>query len=528
MNPKVCILAAGTGTRMGHYSEVINKALLPINKKAIISHIIEKFPEHTEFVIAIGYKSEQVTDYLAIAHPDRNFTFVDVVNYDGPGSGPGLSAYCCKSVLSSAFYLVCCDTLWHEDVSIFPQSQNWMAVANSKKEDSVNYCNVEVAGQKVIELHDKKAMDTEVTLSFTGLLFIKDFELFWKGLEDAGLIKNEKQISSGLLTMIQTKSLDAHTITWTDVGTKEKYVRELKKYENFDFSKATEFIYISGGSVIKFFQNPEVADLRVKKAQINSQVFPAIQQHRNNFYSYKYQSGETLYKHFEIDIFEALLKWLDHDVWKRKNISQAEMQKNCEIFYREKTLARLTLFTERYPDHDRIRYINNEKIPTVGELLQNLNWSELYQGEAFFIHGDLQPDNIIFDSNKKKFTLIDWRQEFAGQIEFGDLYYDLAKLSGGIHLNYAQIKMNNFSYSEDGDSCKFSFPAHPKAFELNVKLEEYIVEKGHSPEKVKLLVGLIYLNMSALHQQPFDKMLHAMGREIIYNIERQESDVQRG
>ena len=43
MNSKVCILAAGNGTRMGHYSKVINKALLPINKKAVISHIIEKF-----------------------------------------------------------------------------------------------------------------------------------------------------------------------------------------------------------------------------------------------------------------------------------------------------------------------------------------------------------------------------------------------------------------------------------------------------------------------------------------------------
>ncbi len=527
MNPKVCLLAAGNGTRMGHYSEVINKALLPIHKKAIISHIIEKFPPQTEFVIALGYKREQVIDYLAIAHPDLIFTFVHVANYDGPGSGPGLSAYDCKNALNSAFYLVCCDTLWQEDVSIFPQSQNWMAVATSKKEDSINYCNVDVANGKVIELHDKKAMDSETILSFTGLLFIKDFEIFWKDLEDAQLIKNEKQISGGLLSMIQERKLEAHIITWTDVGTKQKYIHELKKFENFDFSKATEFIYIFGDNVIKFFQNPEIAELRVKKAQINSGVFPTIKQHRNNFYSYNYQAGETLYKHVGSDIFQSLLNWLDHDVWKRKNISPIEMQNKCEIFYREKTLARLALFEERYGDNDKIRSINNEIVPTARVLLQNLNWTELYQGEAFFIHGDLQPDNIIYDIAKKKFTLIDWRQEFAGQIDFGDIYYDLAKLSGGINLNYGQIKMNNFTYSESENSCQFLFPTHQNALEANAQLEKYIFERGYSPAKVRLLVGLIYLNMSPLHHWPFDKMLHAMGRERLYQIERQKSDVKR-
>lgn len=510
---------------MGHYSKVINKALLPINKKAVISHIIEKFPVETEFVIALGYKSAQVIDYLAIAHPDRKFIFVQVVNFEGPGSGPGLSVYDCRSMLNSAFYLVCCDTLWQEDISIFPQTQNWMAVANSKKEDSVNYCNVSVVGGKVTELHDKKAMDTENILSFTGLLFIKDFELFWKGLEDSQLIKNEKQISGGLLSMIEGQTLHAHTITWTDVGTKEKYVRELQKFETYDFSKATEFIYIFGDSVIKFFQNPEITDLRVKKARINSQIFPAINQHRNNFYSYKYQSGETLYKDGGTGTFEELLNWLDRDVWKRKNISAVEMQKKCEIFYREKTMARLTLFEQRYPTHDRIAMINNKMVPAAHALLQNLDWSELYRGEAFFIHGDLQPDNIIYDSAKKKFTLIDWRQEFAGQIDFGDLYYDLAKLSGGINLNYAQIKMNNFTYSESDESCNFLFPVHPNAQEINLQLENYIAGKGYSLTKVKLLVGLIYLNMSPLHREPFDKMLHALGRQIIYELEMQKSDV---
>ena len=45
----VCILTAGKGSRVGKISEYLNKSLLPINKKAAISWIIEKFPKDTEF-----------------------------------------------------------------------------------------------------------------------------------------------------------------------------------------------------------------------------------------------------------------------------------------------------------------------------------------------------------------------------------------------------------------------------------------------------------------------------------------------
>ena len=45
MNRFVCILTAGKGTRMGSYASYLNKAILPIKEKAVISHIIEKFPK---------------------------------------------------------------------------------------------------------------------------------------------------------------------------------------------------------------------------------------------------------------------------------------------------------------------------------------------------------------------------------------------------------------------------------------------------------------------------------------------------
>ena len=51
--PKVCILAAGIGSR-NKCIEGLHKALLPLNNKPVISHIIDSFPQDVEIVIAFG------------------------------------------------------------------------------------------------------------------------------------------------------------------------------------------------------------------------------------------------------------------------------------------------------------------------------------------------------------------------------------------------------------------------------------------------------------------------------------------
>ena len=69
---KVCILTAGIGSRMGDISQSLNKSILPTKDGAIISEIINYFGKKTKFVIAVGYKKNQVKDYLKIAHPSIN------------------------------------------------------------------------------------------------------------------------------------------------------------------------------------------------------------------------------------------------------------------------------------------------------------------------------------------------------------------------------------------------------------------------------------------------------------------------
>ena len=68
-NPAVLILAAGLGTRLNNLNDKLNKSLFPINNRAVLSHIIDKFPRDFDFVIAIGYRGDLIREYCKQSHP---------------------------------------------------------------------------------------------------------------------------------------------------------------------------------------------------------------------------------------------------------------------------------------------------------------------------------------------------------------------------------------------------------------------------------------------------------------------------
>ena len=70
MKYRVLLPTAGLGTRLGNLSKNVNKALVAVDNKPVISHVIEKFPKDVEIVVALGYKGNLVRDYLQMAHHD--------------------------------------------------------------------------------------------------------------------------------------------------------------------------------------------------------------------------------------------------------------------------------------------------------------------------------------------------------------------------------------------------------------------------------------------------------------------------
>ena len=509
---KVCILTAGKGTRMGKLTLHTNKVLLPLNDKAIISHIIDSFPENTEFVLALGYKGSHIKQYVSIAHPNTKFSFVDVKNFDGPNSGPGLSLLSCKEYLDSAFWCVCGDTLWDtalENINFNP-GKNLIGASHVPIEQISSFCSIEESQGKIIKIYDKDP-NSPTTLVFNGLFHINDTELFFNALDDDKLINGEHQISNGFEKLTTDKLLEPLVInSWVDLGNYKSYVTANSNSPNFYFKKNNEYFYEVNNQIIKFFGDPIIVKQRVQRQKILDRVTPKLTNSDENFYSYKKIAGPVIYDIVTPSIFLKLLSWLEKELWHSSSKPSKGFQANCLLFYKNKTYKRIESFLNKYKE-DTEKLVNGNKLLPIKQYLDLVPWSELSQGVESKFHGDLQFDNIIF--NNGSFALIDWRQSFANSINYGDIYYDLAKLKVGIDIHLKELKNRNFYYKNDILELKYKLPILKNSVELQQILNEFSIRNGFLMKKINLISSLILLNMAPLHECSLANIFWNSGKE---------------
>lgn len=225
MDYKVCILAGGVGSRMGDFSKTYNKAMIPVQGKPTICHIIEKFPENIEMVIALGHKKETIKDYLIYAYPKRKLTFYEVEKHSGPGAGPGYGVLEGKCLLQSPFIYFSADTLVKEEIP--EPNENWFGIAEVN--DTSRFCSANIDKNNMIsKIDDKIKCDNKY--AFIGLAGVKDYKTFINALEnDKTLIKGEIQASNGFKKLME-KGMRGVIFKWFDTGDPIAYQHALENY----------------------------------------------------------------------------------------------------------------------------------------------------------------------------------------------------------------------------------------------------------------------------------------------------------
>lgn len=517
MKFKVCILAAGAGTRMSPLTDQINKSLLPVDYKAVISHIIEKFDVEIEIVIAVGHLKESILDYLECAHNDRKFTIVEVDQYTGEGSGPGYSLMQCKEHLELPFIFFASDTLVLEDIP--PPSKNWLGVSPVK--ETKHYCTAEILKNKIIGLEDKTINYNEN--AFIGVAGVNDYCFFFDALEKNNEIKaGEFQVSNGFSALIKY-GLVPEYFSWYDTGNMKAYIDANVAISNadaeFDFSKKEEFLYFVGDRVVKFFADDKIIQNRYKRSLIFGDLCPKINCLKRNFYSYSKVPGKVLYDVINDRVMDALTSWLDTKLWLNSELNDSDYKKfklSCFDFYYKKTNNRIKQYHDKYSLKDQPSLINGVHLPSVEKMFDAIDWDDISNGIASNFHGDLQFDNILL-KDTGDFLLLDWRQDFSGIIDYGDQYYDFAKLNGGMRVSYKLIKKGHFSYQKNTQGeVEIAHDTPPELASGRSELLKFLDKKGINVSKVNILTSLIYLNMSPMHHEPFDHFIYNFGKLTLY------------
>ena len=167
MKYKVCIPTAGIGSRLGYLKKNLNKSLVNVGGKPVISHIIEKFGTNAEFVIPIGFGGEAVTEFINLAYPKLNVIFIKIDKFQGEGSGLGYTLSKSKKFLQSPFYFISCDTLIKNSIPEY--NYNW--VGFSKRDNSKEYRTLNIDNQRVVGINEKNIY-SQSNKAYIGLAFI--------------------------------------------------------------------------------------------------------------------------------------------------------------------------------------------------------------------------------------------------------------------------------------------------------------------------------------------------------------------
>jgi NDP-sugar pyrophosphorylase family protein len=502
-NLTVLILSAGYGRRMGPFTRMVNKGLIPYGDKPLISHIMDRFPIDTKFVIACGHMGQQVYDYVATVHDDKDVTFVNIPDYSEGHTGPATTVQHCAEHIKDGFILLACDTLFefnYED----RLDHSWIGVYPVDSTLAKDYDWVERDGDDIVALHNKESSTTAVD-AFIGLMYDKDGS-FLRNLQRLNAKEN--------LQGFEGIELKAHTVRkWLDFGTYEKWHELNKLMPENSFVKPDELFYHDNGKVIKYFSKEDHVNSRVDRALANPSCTPTNIKAVGNFLIHEWAPGDIMYNQLTPMMFTKMLDWCEHNIWiKPELIDTTENYTACQKFYKDKTLERIDQFRVKYNEWSECCVVNRREVDSIDTYLSRVNWDWLCKTSKWcWVHGDLHFDNMVYDTATDKFTAIDWRTDFAGGI-YGDMYYDLAKMLGGIWLNYRAVKNNELGYTELSDYATLTIPSvdDPKTYEDI--LRSWVVRNGLDWVKVKTLVPIIYLNMSPLHEAPFDKFLVALAQ----------------
>lgn len=517
MSYRVCLPTAGTGSRLWPLTRFVNKSLVSIANRPILSHLIEQFPSDVEFVIALGHQGHLVREFLALAYPGRRFLFEEVTPFEGPGSGLGLSLLACQKHLQQPFVFISCDTLVQGAAIPSPDS-NWMACA--EVEDLAPYRTLALKDGFVQAICEKGEGRPGTHQAYIGLAGIHDYQTFWAAMRAGG----EQAIQAGEahgLRALQPTGIVAHTFAWFDTGNPPALARARSVFYEPEtpniLEKANEAIWFVEGQVIKFSDDQKFISHRVKRVEQLAGYVPTVTGSQPHMYRYEKVAGRVMSEAVTLPLFDRLLTHSE-GFWSRHSLDEAQAQAfrdTCMAFYRDKTQERVALFYRNFSRQDGTETINGRTMPTLASLLDRVNWTQLADGLPGRFHGDFHFENILWNADTQQFCFLDWRQDFGGDLATGDIYYDLAKLLHGLIISHELIARDLYQIDWQVDAIHFDF--HRK--QVLVACERYFAhwlrQSGYDVAKVWTLTALIYLNIAALHHAPYSLLLYALGKDML-------------
>lgn len=510
----VVIPTAGIGSRLDLHTKNFNKSMIQLGDTPVISKIIDNYPEKAEFIIITGYKGPHIEEYLRLVYPHKKIKIVKIKLFEGPGSGLSYTLSKSLHLINKPFFFHANDTIF-TDKNFYSNVDRDTMFLHRKNCDTMKYATVEI-NNNFKKIHNKLSFLRKDYFNYTGVGFIKDYKKFKKVIK-----KNKKNV--GELSYFQ--SLDPNKINykfingWHDIGSKETKEKAEKYFSNTKsiLPKYDQGIFFKNKKVYKFFTNYNIVKKRFIRSRLLASYVPKILKKKKYFYVYNFINGTVFSKlKNKQKEFNNLLVWLNLNFWKKKRLSKIksrDFEQKCNSFYYEKSLSRINYLYEKNNINDKTEFINNTKTPKISQMFERINWRDVNKGIPVNFHGDLHFENIV--KAKNKYVLLDWREDFSGIKNYGDIYYDLAKINHGLIIDHSLILSSKFNINITKKKIKISFVQSKENKSCQKLFFRFLKDNNYSINKVNILTSLIFLNIAGLHHYPYSIFLYYLGKMML-------------
>jgi len=521
----VIITTSGTGERLGLLTKYTNKSLVKVGDKYGICWIIESYPKYFNFIITIGYYGNLVKDFLLLAYPERKFTFVQIDKYVGDGSSLGYSLLQAKEYLDKPFIFHCCDTIITDDIDFnfvtntlyvhkHDTNLQYTSIKRDMSKDSINI--FDDINNTVYEINGKNHFEYDYI--YIGIAFIFNYKEFWDNLNNLYLQNPNNQslndIESFKIMLNSGLKFNYKLINgWYDTGNLTSYeiIKKTFKTKYCILEKDNESLCFLKNKVIKFINDTEINKKRFLRGLSLGINVPTIYSQTSNFILMELIDGNVLSDLYDYNIVYKLLIWAKDNLWINKKQDKMFIT-NCYNFYIKKTFDRLekVKFIK-----DEINTINKLECKSIVELVNSIPIETITTDIFYNFHGDFILDNILF-TTENTFKLIDWRHEFDTLLDYGDMYYDLAKLMHNIIFNHKNIKNNLYDINIINGQVELDLKCNYLLIKQLENFDNFIIDNNLDLNKIKLLTSIIWLNMAPLYDGKLSLFLFYFGK---YNLQ---------
>ena len=524
---RVLILSAGKiDNELAKIFGEIPSGLIPLNGKPAIFRIIDKLigEGFGKISITVGYKKEILEQIVKEQYKNQcDLEFIST-DFQKP---PGNSIKAATNYFDEEKLLIILgDTLIENNLRDLVNKGKNFVITSQEFSHTKNWCVVTKSENEIDEIFDKEELvDNGKYHALVGCYFINNQNLLKNVLSDFS--DSEKLEISSIIKKIKEKQGFQLEFSkkWHDVGHLENYystkqfVLKTRYFNKLQFDQLGENVIKTSTNKkklideIKWYDEipKDVLDLVPKKIDSSMQEKPFI---KLEYIKYPTLSELWLYSEFSVDFWKKIIGELFRIIERFKKYNLNVTKQEYYSMYLEKTFNRINqviaedkLFREIF-DQDFI-FINNKKLKNWNLMKNKIEEKidEMYnENDNCLIHGDLYFANILYNSEKNIFKLIDPRGIWGNTIG-GDIKYDIAKIRHSVVGCFDIITNGLYSIKYEGkNEIEFNV-FKPKNYEIICNELDSNIERRWNLDEIKMIEGLLFISMLPLHSDNVERQL---------------------